>query len=96
MGSIYYIATNPKRWRTYDSGLRLRDEYGGETLTKIIYGTFDDYPCEFELEMYMRKSVYEKLINNEYFVSSKSSFMHRLVILDANGNEVTPLSDTIY
>lgn len=52
MGSICYICSDPKLWNGYETGQKLREEYGGEALIKVSYGTLDDYPeVAFPLEM---------------------------------------------
>lgn len=97
MGSIIHIKSNPVTWTVFDSGKRLKDELGGEKLFTVRYGTFDDDPdgvCD--MEMYMRESIYQKLINGEYVVSAESKFKHRLIIIDKSGHIVPSLGGTIY
>ena len=96
MGSIYHINKNPEKWNAHYPGISLKPEHGGEPLLKIIYGTCDDDPGGIEeLTMLMRKSVYEKIMNGEYSISTQSN--RTLVVIDRNGNMIPPLnSDTIY
>lgn len=98
MGSIVHIKSNPSTWTVYDSGKRCKEEYGGEKLLTVRYGTFDDDPdgpCD--MEMYMRESVYQKLIDGDYVVSAESKFKHRLIILDCKTSKIVPsLGGTIY
>ena len=93
MGSIYYIHTNPKAWAAYDTGKKLKDEYGGDELMKIRYGVFDDFPGIQDLEMYMRKQVYTKLMSGEYKVSRESHSKRSLVITDKNGTVIEPVKE---
>lgn len=95
IGSITYINRNPKQWRAYDSGKKLKPEFGGEKLMVIYYGTFDDDPdgtCE--MTMYMRESVYNNLMTGTYSVSPNS--MHRLIILDENKHIVPSIGGHCY
>lgn len=93
MGSICYINRNPKSWVAYMTQKKLRQEYGGEPLYNVRYGTLDDDPdgCS-DLEILMRESVYQKVLTGEYTVSAESKHMHRLILIDRNGKEVEPLS----
>ena len=54
MGSICSINRNPNTWRMWYPDKKLKEKFGGESLVKIVYGTFDDYPQSFEMEIYMR------------------------------------------
>ena len=97
MGSIYSINRNPKIWEMYHSDKKLKEKYGGESLVTVIYGTLDDYPQILNLEMYMRESVYNKLMSGEYTVSKDSVFCNALVIVDSKGERVLPvLEDFCY
>ena len=93
MGSICSINRCPKTWPAYLSGKKLKDEYGGEDLMTIQYGFFDDDLRAFDMEMYMRKSVYEKLMSGEYSVRKDSSIMRRLIIIDKDGQEIKPMAE---
>lgn len=93
MGSICSINRNPNTWRMWYPDKKLKEKFGGESLVKIVYGTFDDYPQSFEMEMYMRESIYQKLISGEYKVSSDSNIYKRLIIEDSNGDEVRAIAD---
>ncbi len=97
MGSICTINTNPKTWRAYDAGLKLKQQYGGEELMKICYGTLDDDPdgaCD--MEMYMRKSVYENLMKGTYRVSEDSKWQKRLILIREDGSVVPSLGGHCY
>ena len=97
MGSIWYISTNPMRWTAYETGTRLKEEYGGEELIKICYGSFDDDPGgSVDLEMLMRRSVYEKVMSGEYSVSPESKKRRKLILIDHSGKEVPPIAGTVY
>ena len=94
MGSICNIITKPQNWIAYDSGLKCKEKFGGEDLIKIKFGTFDDDPDGLsDMEMYIRKSIYEKLLNGTYTVSKESSLKRKLIILDENNFIVPSLSD---
>ena len=97
MGSICSINRNPKTWPAYLSGKKLKPEYGGEDLMAITYGFFDDDLRAFDMEMYMRKSIYDKCISGEYRIRRDSSTMRRLIVIDKHGTEVKPIaSDFCY
>lgn len=93
MGSICSINTNPKTWPAISAG-HLTPEYGGGQLLQITYGWFDDDPSgAFELKMYMRASIYERLLKGEYKVPRESNMRRKLIIVDAQNNFVAPLLD---
>lgn len=97
MGSICWISSDPRRWRAYETGQKLKEEYGGEDLFKVCYGSFDDDPGGvFDLEMLMRQSVYQKAMSGEYKVSPNSRWQHKLILVDAVGKEISPVGATIY
>ena len=93
MGSIYHIKHNPKDWRIIKSELKLKEEYGGEQVVEAVYGELDDYPSIYDLSMYFRSSIYDKLISGEYKVDTNSRFGGNLRIIDSLGNKIEPLSD---
>ena len=83
-----------KHWRYWETGRKLKPKYGGEILCKIIYGTFDDDPIgAFDLEMYMRKSILDNLLNGKYTIDPESRWKGKLVVLDENKNEIQPLKE---
>lgn len=97
MGSICCINTNPNAWAAYDSGKHLKPEFGGEPLMTVRYGTFDDDPDGLiDLEMSMRKSVYDKLMNGTYKVSPDSRWRRQLIITDRDGNIIPSLAGSVY
>lgn len=97
MGSICYIDTNPNRWKVRETNKKLKEEYGGEELLEVCYGSLDDDPGgAFDMEMYMRKSIYEKLIAGKYKVSPESKWKRKLIVLDVAGNEVPPVGVVCY
>ena len=79
---------NPDDKAGLEFALQLKDKYGGDTLVHITYGSFDDYPQMFELEMLMREKIYNGLISGEYSVSEDSSWKKRLIIVDKEGNVI--------
>ena len=94
MGSICHIVQNPKNWRYWETNRKLKSEYGGEMLCKIAYGTFDDDPIGvFDLEMYMRKSILDNLLNGKYIIDPESRWKRKLVVLDENKNKIEPLKE---
>jgi hypothetical protein len=60
---------------------------------KVCYGVFDDFPGVQDMEIYMRKSVYNKLLSGEYIVAKESDFKRSLIIKDKNGNIVEPVKE---
>lgn len=91
MGSICSINRNPKTWKMYYPDKKLKDKFGGDTLVHITYGSFDDYPQIFDLEMLMREGIYKKLISGEYIVSKDSHWKRKLIITDKEGNIIEPI-----
>lgn len=97
MSSICFINTNPQAWRAYDAGMKLKPEYSGEELMKICYGSLDDDPdCACDMEMFMRKSVYDKLMDGTYVVSAESKWQRRLIITTKTGEPVAPIGGHCY
>lgn len=97
MGSICSINTNPATWPAYDSGRKLKPEFGGESLMTVRYGTFDDDPGGLtDMEIYMRTSVYDKLMDGTYKVSPDSCWRRKLIITDKGGNIIPSLGGTVY
>ena len=94
MGKIYYINKNPKTWHAHETNMTLKPEYGGEKLMKITYGECDDYPTGLtDLDMYMRKSIYQSIMSEEFRVGSKDG--QTLTVYDNDGNEILPLTEGI-
>lgn len=92
MGSIVHINTRPRTWTAYDSGRKLRKEYGGEPIWYVCYGTHDDDPVGVtDLDMYMRESVYNKLISGEYHIQLNSN-RRAFTVCDKDGNTIEPIS----
>lgn len=87
MGSIIQIYHNPNRWKVIQEGLRLKEN--GEEILKVEIGMFDDdIQGLSDIQQYIRKSVYDKLISGEYTI--KSGKIVRLEILDNSGKIVIP------
>ena len=94
MGSIIYINRHPDTWTVLFGDWRLKESFGGDKLIKVRYGTFDDDPSgAFDLEMFMRNSVYDKLLSGEYHVSPDSCFSKTLVIVDKTGKMIKPVKE---
>lgn len=95
MGSICYINRNPKTWNMYYSDKKLKEKYGGDTLVHITYGSFDDYPQMFDLEMLMREKIYNRLISGEYRVSEDSHWKRKLIVVNKDGEVIEPIDSEI-
>lgn len=98
MGSICHICKSPRAWLMWPTGYRTRSDLGGEELVRIRYGTWDDDPGGvFDLEMLMRRSVYDKLLSGVYTIAPDSDWKRSLHVLDESGELVVPLGeDAIY
>lgn len=97
MGSICAINTNPATWTAYNSGRKLKPEFGGEPLMLVRYGTLDDDPDgQVDMEMYMRESVYNNLISGIYKINPDSKWQHRLIVVDTNNNVIQPIGGICY
>lgn len=87
MGSITHIIRDTDKWEILRDGLRLREN--GEELLKVRIGEFDDdLQGIFPIEQYIRKSIYESLVNKRYTL--KPGKLLKLDILDESGNSVKP------
>ena len=95
MGSICWINANPEKWKVYKTGKKLKEECGGEDLLKVCFGTFDDEGI-YDMDMYMRPSVYQKIREGEYNVSPNSKWKRKLILVDKAGDEVPPLNEFCY
>lgn len=94
MGSIVCINRKPETWSVLSGDWRLKESFGGDKLVKVRYGTFDDDPGgAFDLEMFMRSCIYDKLLSGEYRVSSDSVHQRTLLITDKAGNMVKPIKE---
>lgn len=92
MGSICYIERNSKRWTVLDRGTRLKTT--GEKLVTVRCGDFDDYPAgTVDIEIYMRKSILDKLLTGEYRVSPNSRFHGSPIVLRQDGSVVPPIEE---
>jgi hypothetical protein len=90
------INVDPQTWQTTEAGLKLKQQYGGERLMMVCYGSSSDAPdAEQDLETYMRKSIYDKVISGDYTVSPDAEG-YKLVLLRADGRKVPRLSSTCY
>lgn len=87
MGSIISIAHNPKRWIVDP-----RDTFLKETGERILYVTTGDFDDDLTglspIELYIRESIYKKLLSGEYMV--QPGHLTRLIILDSDKNQVKP------
>lgn len=95
MGSIIYIEKNPKKWTVIDEGFYLKQDTR-EKLIKVRYGEFDDDPIgTYDMEMLMRKSVYDKLLSGEYRVQDNNGQLKEsdFCVVDRSGNLIHPISD---
>lgn len=95
MGSIVHINRNPKTWVAIDEGRTLTASYHYEPILKVRYGTFDDDPDGLvDMEMYMRKSIYDRLIMGEYKVAVSN--VRDMQIIDSNNQIVKPINEFCY
>jgi hypothetical protein len=87
MGSIINIKTNPKSWYI-DETKTLSLKATGEPLVVAHVGVGDwDYLGSDDVVVYIRKSIYDKLVAGEYKVRKNQV---KLVVEDLNGNVVQP------
>lgn len=97
MRTINSINTEPGAWPVRPTNKKTKPEFGGEPVVQIVYGNLDrDSDGLFELEMLMRKSVYDKLKSGEYSVSAESERLNKLIVIDRAGQIIKPLGATIY
>lgn len=95
MKNEIFIHLDPNRWKVWKTGKRLRNEWVGEEIVGICYGSLDKEGV-YDLEMYMRRSIYEKVMTGEYNVSLKSKSLLRLVLVDKAGNEIPRVGGLCY
>ena len=94
MGSIIYINKDPKTWPAFNEGYTLTGPYNYEPLIKVRYGTCDDDPDGVvDLEMDMRRTIYDNLVKGKYRVSKNS--IRELKILDENNNIIEPIKEGV-
>ena len=87
MGSTINIEHDPKRWAVGTRGTFLKKD--GEKLLSVTIGDFDDgFSGSSPIELYIRESIYQKLMSGEYTV--QPGYITRLIVLDSNGNLVKP------
>lgn len=87
MGSIINIWVNPKNWHI-DETKELSLKETGEPLVVAHVGVGDwDYLGPDDVVVYIRKSIYDKLISGEYRVRRNQI---RLVVEDLDGNIIQP------
>lgn len=97
MGSICHINRDPTTWTVVETRKVLKPEFGGEELLEVTYGIFDDYPDgPQDMIMFMRRSVYDKLVSKQYTVSEDSKWHRELILLDSSGRVVPATGGTIY
>lgn len=92
MGSIYTIWRNPKSWIVNQlPGVKLKST--GEPMVEVQYGEIDDYPGIYDLEIYMRKSIYENIgLGKKYYVEYDNK--HDIIVKEySTGNIVPPISE---
>ncbi len=88
MGSIINIWTDPKKWYIETTPNPLFTKTTSEELLKAHVGVGDyDYHGADDVVIYVRKSIYEKLISGEYIVKRNQI---KLVIENKNGNLIKP------
>lgn len=87
MGSIINIWVNPKNWHI-DETKELSLKETGEPLVVAHVGVGDwDYLGPDDVVVYIRKSIYDKLMSGEYKVRKRQI---KLVVEDNAGNVVSP------
>ena len=90
MGSIVRFNNNPKSWPIINEK-KLKPEYGGETIYEIEFGTTDYDGEEWINCTYIRKSLYDAIMDGHYRVEptgDKCAFN----IIDNDGNIVPKIS----
>lgn len=99
MGNIIYIEKNPRKWKFIDCESSLKTD-PNEKLIKVTYGELDDDPLgTYDLEILMRKSVYDKLISGECRIEDSTGRLKGFdfCVIDKDNNLIDPISDgTIY
>lgn len=93
MCTSYLINTDPKTWPACDSGRRCKSDTGNkEAILQVTYGTSHDDNREFRnLDLYMRKSIYDKLVSGEYHIRATENGKG-FTIHDATGARIPPIS----
>lgn len=95
METICRIETDPEKWKIRNTDMHLEKEFGGERLLQISFGSLENNGI-FEMKMYMRPSVYKKLLEKEYTVATESNWKHRLVLIDKENKKVEPVGAFVY
>lgn len=92
MSSILSTNKNFLTW-IYLGEYNLKNSYSGEEVYKFIIGSCDDESGIYDIKLYIRKSIYDKLKSNEYIVDKNKSQCGNLVITDNKGILIKPLSE---
>ena len=89
MGSICCIYSDYERWEeTSDK----KTTKSNENVTKYIIGHhINDFQAQYDIEIYIRDSIYEKIKNKEYLVDKETNPSRTLIIKDKAGNKIEPL-----
>ena len=87
MGSIVSFNRNPKTWPAYPTEKSLRE----------TYGEFDDDPTGTSpLTIYMRKHIYDNLMNDQYRIEyDRGTAMFKLYDKETN-EPIHPIASIIY
>ena len=95
MGSIVSFNRNPKTWPAYPTEKRLRET--NEQLISVEYGEFDDDPTGTSpLTIYMRKHIYDNLMNDKYRIEyDRDTAMFKLYDKETN-EPIHPIASIIY
>ena len=100
MGKIVHVVSDPQKWRIVNSGAFLKSNPNVE-LIKVVYGTFDDDPGGiFEIETWIRKDIYDRLMAGEYSLRinrEHSQYAFDFLVYNCHGDLIPPiLDDAIY
>lgn len=88
MGSIINIWTNPQNWHIETPPNSFFTKTTKEELVKAHIGVGDyDYHGADDIVVYVRKTIFNKLLSGEYIVKKNQI---KLVIEDKNGNRIEP------
>lgn len=91
------INTRPETWPVTLSDKYTGPRFNGEKMVNVIYGTFHPPAGKPEnMAMFMRDSVYEKLISGEYTVAKDINRPSRIGVFDKSGNYVKPVGTAVY
>lgn len=92
MGSIVSITTHKEKWNL--TGKEAKIKTTGEEIIEVVIGEADyDYDGWCDITIWIRKTVYDKVMSGAYSIDKDSHWRRQLYILDENGKNIEPFKE---